>query len=354
MMVFKECKTVEQAAEKNKLICKTVSGIFPPPVELQPEKVYYPHCQFGKKKYVGLCHIPPEGPKVDSKGVEKNRLDNCPLIRKVMTRVFDMLMIENNVGGAMKYIHDSVAELIQGKVEYADLVITKSISKSAEEYAGKQIHLEVANRMKVRDPSYMIAPGERIPYVIVLNGASKKGPLCDRAEDPLWAIQHNIDIDVEYYIDKQLTNPLARVMMWFIAPKEMLREIRTFEQEIDKIPVKDTARVDKMEKELKKRMDKTMEYVGKMMFGPSALADIRRPKQKHNGPLAAFFVRKPMKPDELEAALAPLRIKLNEQKTKCTQCRGYEDDKIACVQRDCPTLFRMAAINRDIEDLIKG
>ena len=108
MMVFKDCKTVEQAAEKNKSVCKTVSGLFPPPVELQPEKVYFPHCQFGKKKYAGLCHIPPDPPKVDSKGVEKNRLDNCPFIRKIMTRVFDLILIEDNIGEALRHIHKSV------------------------------------------------------------------------------------------------------------------------------------------------------------------------------------------------------------------------------------------------------
>lgn len=352
-MVFSDCDTVDKAFEKNKLVCKTVSMVFPSPVELQPEKVYHPFCQFGKKKYVGMCHIPPAPPKVDSKGVEKNRLDNCPFIRRIMTKVFDYLMVENSVSRAMQHIHDSVADLIQGRVDYCELVITKSISKSADEYASKQIHLEVANRMKARDPSYMIAPGERIPYVIVLNGASRKGPLCDRAEDPLWAIQHNIDIDIGYYIEKQLTNPLARVMMWFILPKEMLREIRTFEQAIDKIPHQEEAKIKEAEKQLKKHIEKGMEYAGKILFGQAALADIKRPKQRHNGPLASFFTKQVKSKEDLEAAINPLREQLVKYKAQCTACRGYEDDKIACVQRDCPTLFRLAATNRDIEDLLK-
>lgn len=354
MMVFPDCHTVAQAAEKNKLVCKAVSQLFPPPVELQPEKVYYPHCQFGKKKYVGLCHIPPDPPKVDSKGVEKNRLDNCPYIRKMMAKVFDLLMVDENLAGALEYIHDGVAKLMQGKVDYADLVITKSISKSAEDYKGKQIHLEVATRMKKRDPSYAVAPGERIPYVIVYNGASKKGQLCARAEDPLWAIQHNMDIDIEYYIENQITNPLARVLMWYIAPKDMLAEIKSFERTISAAVDyhASEAKLDELDKILKKRINAVMTHVGSMLFGQSALMDIKRIKPRCSGPIAMFMQREKRPAEEVDAELAPLRQKMTELKAECTKCRGYEDDKIACVQRDCPTLFRMASVNRDIEDLL--
>lgn len=49
------------------------------------------------------------------------------------------------------------------------LVITKALAKSAdsEGYTAKQAHVELAMRMKKRDPGTAPNVGDRVPYVII-------------------------------------------------------------------------------------------------------------------------------------------------------------------------------------------
>lgn len=355
MMVFPGCTTVPDAFDRLKKVCDAVTASFPKPVAMAAEKVYEGYVLFAKKRYAGFCHIPPGKPKIDSKGVEKNRLDNTPLVRRMMTRVFELLLIDDNVQGALHYVNQCVADLIQGKVDFADLVITKSISKL--EYKGKAVHVEVAKRMKARDSSYLMAPGERIPYVIVKSDRGKCSgvKVFDKAEDPLWSIQHGMDVDVNHYI-KDLSRPLARTLMWYVAPKEMLEGIKNLEARISEAEDKDPGSEAELEKALKKQLEKMTEHVAAQLFGPGALARIPRPPQKRSGPIAKFLipVAKKARSSPADAEhLESLRSQLLEAKAKCAKCRGREDDTVACVQRDCVNLFKVAILTKDIEELLK-
>ena len=357
-MVFPGCTTVPDAFDRLKKVCDAVTASFPKPVAMAAEKVYEGHIQFGKKRYCGFCHIPPAKPKIDSKGVEKNRLDNTPLVRRMMARVFELLLVDEDVQGALKYVRECVTELIQGKVEFSDLVITKSISKL--EYKSKAVHVEVAKRMKARDSSYLMAPGERIPYVIVKTDRGKCSgvKMFDRGEDPLWSIQHNMDIDVEHYI-RDISRPLARTLMWYVAPREMLEDIKTLEARISEIEGKGSSPAAgteaELEKTLKKHLEKMTDYVANQLFGPGALASIPRPPQKRSGPISRFLAPVPKKSRSTPADaehLESLRAQLLEAKAKCTRCRGREDDTVACVQRDCANLFKVALLTKDIENIV--
>lgn len=50
--------------------------------------------------------------------------------------------------------------------------------------------------------------GTRIPFVIVAG----KGLFVDRAEDPDYVREHNVPIDVDYYIKKQILPPVERIL----------------------------------------------------------------------------------------------------------------------------------------------
>ena len=47
------------------------------------------------------------------------------------------------------YTKQTIADLLQNKVDMSQLVITKALAKA--DYAGKQAHVELAERMKQRD-----------------------------------------------------------------------------------------------------------------------------------------------------------------------------------------------------------
>ena len=66
-----------------------------------------------------------------------------------------------------RYAKQVISDLLQNKVDLSQLVISKALSKSGEEYAGKQAHVELAERMKKRDAGSAPAMGDRVAYVIV-------------------------------------------------------------------------------------------------------------------------------------------------------------------------------------------
>ena len=50
--------------------------------------------------------------------------------------------------------------------------------------------------------------GTRIPFVIIAG----KGLFVERAEDPDYVREHNVPIDVDYYIKKQILPPVERIL----------------------------------------------------------------------------------------------------------------------------------------------
>ena len=117
------------------------------------------------------------------------------------------MLIDRDVTGAEAYAKQVISELLQNRIDMSQLVISKALAKT--DYAAKQAHVELADRMRKRDAGSAPALGDRVAYVIV------KGPkgsaAYERSEDPLYALEHNIPIDTRYYLENQLSKPLLRI-----------------------------------------------------------------------------------------------------------------------------------------------
>merc|ERR1711957_915995 len=109
-----------------------------------------------------------------------------------------MGLIEKSVTGAIAYVQKIISDLLQNKVDLSLLVITKSLGKgaNAEDYANRQAHVELAEKMRKRDPSSAPGSGDRVPYVIVT--AAKNVPAYDKAEDPLYVLENNLSVDAQH------------------------------------------------------------------------------------------------------------------------------------------------------------
>lgn len=55
-------------------------------------------------------------------------------------------------------------------MDISQLVITKELTKTEKEYAAKQAHVVLADKMKKRDPGTAPKLGDRVPYVIIAAG----------------------------------------------------------------------------------------------------------------------------------------------------------------------------------------
>jgi DNA polymerase delta subunit 1 len=73
-----------------------------------------------------------------------------------------------------------ISDLLCNRIDISQLVISKELTKTDAEYANKQAHVELANKMRKRDPGSAPNLGDRVPYVII--SGRKNQPAYERAE----------------------------------------------------------------------------------------------------------------------------------------------------------------------------
>lgn len=120
---------LKEAMELGRNAAEKISQEFLKPIKLEFEKVYYPYLLMNRKRYAGLYWTKTDKwDKIDTKGIESVRRDNCALIRKMISRVLELILIENNVPGAFEYTRQTISQLLQNQIDISDLVITKSLN----------------------------------------------------------------------------------------------------------------------------------------------------------------------------------------------------------------------------------
>ncbi|KAG8908616.1 DNA-directed DNA polymerase delta [Tulasnella sp. 403] len=208
VMVRFGCKDLKTAMALGSEAANYVTTFFKQPIKLEFEKVYFPYLLINKKRYAGLYWTKPEKyDKMDTKGIETVRRDNCRLVSTVIETCLHKMLIDRDLNGAIEYTKRTIAQLLQGQIDMSQLVITKALAKA--DYAAKQAHVELAERMRKRDAGSAPALGDRVAYVIVQ--ASKGAAAYEKSEDPIFVLENNVPIDTRYYLENQLSKPLLRI-----------------------------------------------------------------------------------------------------------------------------------------------
>ncbi|RLF16076.1 MAG: DNA polymerase II [Thermoprotei archaeon] len=181
-------------------------------IELKVDKLYSVlFFTEAAKKYAGLL---PDG-TIDVVGFEAVRGDWCELAQEVQTKVLELVLKEKSVQAAVKYVQDVVSRLRRGEVPMKSLIIWKTLTKSFEEYEVEAAHVAAAKRLI--EAGYSLEVGDKVGYVIV-KGPSEK--LADRAVPYIMAKPE--DLDVEYYVTKQVVPSVMRVLKYFGVKEEEL------------------------------------------------------------------------------------------------------------------------------------
>ncbi|KAH9421124.1 DNA polymerase delta 1, catalytic subunit [Dermatophagoides pteronyssinus] len=210
VMVNFGVNTVEEAMKLGKEAADKISEKFDKPIKLEFEKVYYPYLLINKKRYAGLFWTRPEKfDKMDCKGIETVRRDNCPLVANLVSACLHKILVERNPEAAVNHAKTVIADLLCNRVDISNLIITKELTKADHEYAAKQAHVELANRMAKRDAGSAPKLGDRVPFVII--AATKGTPAYMKSEDPLYVLENRIPIDTQYYLENQISKPLIRI-----------------------------------------------------------------------------------------------------------------------------------------------
>lgn len=105
VMVKFGTKDLSEAMKYGEEAASFVSSKFAKPIKLEFEKVYFPYLLINKKRYAGLFWTRPEKyDKMDTKGIETVRRDNCLLVQTVIEKVLRMILIDQDVQGAQEYV----------------------------------------------------------------------------------------------------------------------------------------------------------------------------------------------------------------------------------------------------------
>jgi hypothetical protein len=137
------------------------------PQNIEYEKTFWPFCIFSKKRYFGNKYEHnPEKYKQTSMGIVLKRRDNAPIVKTIYGGVIDIILNKRNIEDSKKYFYDCIKNLLDGKVDLSELVISKTVKN---DYANPtQIaHKVLADRMGERDPGNKPQSNDRIPYCYI-------------------------------------------------------------------------------------------------------------------------------------------------------------------------------------------
>ncbi|GEM06433.1 DNA polymerase delta subunit 1 [Rhodotorula toruloides] len=333
VMVRFGCPDLETAMRLGAEAAEFVTSKFIKPIKLEFEKVYFPYLLISKKRYAGLYWTKPEKyDKMDTKGIETVRRDNCRLVVTVIDTCLRKMLIERDVRGAEEYAKQVISDLLQNKVDLSQLVITKALAKA--DYAAKQAHVELAERMKKRDAGSAPAMGDRVAYVIIKG--TKDARAYEKSEDPLYVLENNIPIDTKYYLDNQLSKPLMRIFEPILGEKasSLLAGDHTRTVSIVAPTVGG----------LMKFAVKTVTCLGcRTPLRPNALnqavCNNCRPRT------AELHAKQVSIAAQAETAYARLW-------TQCQRCQGSLHQDVLCTSKDCPIFYMRKKAQKEAVDAV--
>ncbi|XP_074334109.1 DNA polymerase delta catalytic subunit isoform X1 [Apium graveolens] len=331
VMVLFGVTNVEAAMNLGREAAEYISGTFTKPIKLEFEKVYYPYLLISKKRYAGLLWTNPNKfDKMDTKGIETVRRDNCLLVKNLVTECLHKILIDRDIPSAVQYVKNTISDLLKNRMDLSLLVITKGLTKTGENYEVKAAHVELAERMRKRDAATAPNVGDRVPYVIVK--AAKGAKAYERSEDPIYVLENNIPIDPQYYLENQISKPLLRIFEPILknASKELLQGDHTRSISIS------TPSSGGIMKFAKKKLS----CIGcKALISNSDSTICAHCKGRE----AELYCKTVSTVSELEKLFGRLW-------TQCQECQGSLHQDVLCTSRDCPIFYRRKKAQKDMAE----
>lgn len=201
--------TIDITDEAGAFITKALAS----PHDFEFDKAFDPMLMFSKKRYAGnMYEVNADDYVHKYMGIALKRRDNAPIVKTIFGGAMKMLLNDRDVAGAFKFVKDSCLELVDGKVSFGQLVVTKSLRA---DYANPLsiAHKVLADRIAARDPGNAPAAGDRIGYVHVCPKAGHEASKLqgDRIETPVFIKENGLVPDYKHYIEHQLQNPISQM-----------------------------------------------------------------------------------------------------------------------------------------------
>ncbi|KAL2347216.1 hypothetical protein Fmac_001216 [Flemingia macrophylla] len=306
VMVQFGVSSVEEAMNLGREAAEYISGTFTKPIKLEFEKVYFPYLLISKKRYAGLFWTRPDNfDKMDTKGIETVRRDNCLLVKNLVNDCLHKILIDRDIPGAVQYVKNAISDLLMNRMDLSLLVITKGLTKTGDDYEVKTAHVELAERM-------------RKAY--------------ERSEDPIYVLENNIPIDPQYYLENQISKPILRIFEPILknASKELLQGSHTRSISIS-----------------------TPSNSGILKFAKKQLTCIGCKALLSNGHHTLCSHCKGREAElycKTVAQVSDLEILFGRLWTQCQECQGSLHQDVLCTSRDCPIFYRRKKAQKDMAE----
>lgn len=192
---------VANAHAKGEVMASDITQMFRDPILMEYEMAFEPPFVLMKrKKYFGKKCEPGKDPKIYIKGIECIRRDYCPMVIKTQRHMID-LILEDKIHEAVSYVQTVMSNVYAGQIDINDLALTKKLSQKPEEYKSTAPHVELAKRLNGKYQA-----GERVEYFIRagMDDLNKRAITREELE--------KYPLDFVYYAEKQLWEPIQRIM----------------------------------------------------------------------------------------------------------------------------------------------
>ncbi|CAH8567170.1 unnamed protein product [Heterobilharzia americana] len=312
--------TVAEAMELGRKAAEVISQEFPNPIRLEFEKVYFPYLLINKKR------------------IETVRRDNSPLVANLINACLERILIDRDPNAAISYAQSIISDLLCNRIDISQLVISKELTKTDEEYTGKQAHVELATKMRKRDAGSAPNLGDRVPYVITAVGGKNTAAYA-KAEDPLYVLEHNIPIDTKYYLENQLANPLLRIF------EPILGEVKAKSVLLNGEHTRVKAVVHSTVGQLSAFTKVRATCIGCRTLLPGDKADAAL--CKFCEPRASEIYQKEI------VQLNSLEQKFASLWTECQRCQQSIHEEVICTSLDCPIFYMRMKSCKDVEEAYK-
>jgi DNA polymerase delta subunit 1 len=226
-----------------------------------------------------------------------------------------------------------VANLLQNKVDLSQLVITKQLSR--QDYAAKQAHVELAERMRKRDAGSAPALGDRVAYVIIKGAVGGKN--YEKSEDPSYVLENNIPIDTKYYLENQLQKPLQRIFDPILGERKSAQLMTGAHTRTITVAAPSTGGL--MKFAVKTEMCKGCRTPLRGKWAKGAVCENCVDKA------GALY-------QQALGQLSELEVKFGKLWTECQRCQGSLHQDILCTSRDCPIFFMRRRVQKDIQSSV--
>jgi DNA polymerase elongation subunit (family B) len=209
--------------ELGKITSKFLKTLLPYPQNMEYEKTFYPFALMAKKKYIGNKYEEdPNNFKQTSMGVVLKRRDNANIVKKIIGGMVNIMMNEIDIEKTIRFIKQSVNDLIKGKYDIHDFITSKTLKADYVDRT-RLAHVVLADRMALRDPGNAPQLNDRIPFVAI-EVKEKKGVKLlqgNRIEHPDYILEKKLKIDYLFYLTNQIINPATQFLELIMKPTDV-------------------------------------------------------------------------------------------------------------------------------------